>query len=59
MKKYYTPGYSKELVVSNDILTASTDNGVSKTVEAVYGENGEELGSKTIFSFSLKNFFKS
>ncbi len=55
MKKYFAPEYSKEIVVSKDILTAST-NGVSKNVETVYGDNGEELGSKTTYSFSLKNF---
>ncbi len=59
MKKYFAPEYSKEVVASTDIITASYGNGVSKNVESVYGDSGEEVGTKTTFSFSLKNFFNS
>ncbi len=56
MKKYFAPEYSKEVVVSNDIIATSYGNGIRETVETVYGENGEELGTKSKFDFSLKNF---
>ncbi len=57
MKKYFAPEYSKEEIVSDDIILASYENGIRESVETVYGENGEELGTKTTFNFSLKNFF--
>lgn len=53
--KYITPCYNNEIVMSTDIVTASTD--VVETVSEVYNDKNELMGLKTTFEIAVNKFF--